>query len=215
MKALLVADREPYLHYRTRPEEQTGSGSAVPRIQPPITIEVASYPDAEKRADLYIVPAALFTGMVAPERPHPAFAYGPVTLMDAAFGAGCVDYLRDPWILRELEARSARYEVVRVTLCGSAIALSSGRMTIDETEPILLRHGEYLALRLLSINRDSCVTREFLEYALWGGTRPKSRSLDVLVSTLRQVLEKHLPGSASRIKSFRGYGYVLETDTCG
>ncbi len=235
MKALLVADKEPYLHYRTRPAEagrspgmETGAEQEQGRVikassargglfvpEPSITIEVTPRPVFETKADIYIIPAHIFTGLRTNERPHPSFAYGPVNLMEAAFGAGCMDYLREPWIIPELEARTIRYETLRFRVAGRLVTVTSRRMSCENGEPVPLRHGEYVALRVLIMNHCQCVSRETLEFAIWGSLRPKSRSLDVLISSLRSCLEKIAPGGGDALTSSRGFGYMLETESCG
>lgn len=244
MKAILVADREPYLHYRTkaadapdkghmqggtgngktghttqiRPElmciATSGDAGSIVLPEPIITIEVRPRPVFEEGADLYVIPADMFTSLTSRERPHPSFAYGPVSMMEAAFDAGCMDYLRDPWIIPELEARSVRYETLRFSIGGHIITVNSRRMSTESGEPVSLRHAEYVALRLLVMAHCSCLSRESLEYAIWGVTRPKSRSLDVLMSSLRSCLDKVLQGAGDSLNSARGFGYRLETGDC-
>lgn len=221
MRALLVADKEPYLNYRTRPAEvrpsciqnaRTGAGLFVP--EPSITIEVTPNPVFKTVADLYIIPADIFTGLGSRERPHPSFAYGPVNLMEAAFDAGCMDYLREPWIIPELEARSIRYETLRFRIADRLVTVTSHTLTCEGAESASLRHGEYVALRVLVMSHCLCVSRETLEYAVWGTLRPKSRSLDVLISSLRACLEKVIPGGGEALTSSRGFGYLLESQSC-
>ncbi len=234
MIALLVADKEPYLHYRTRAsgsERSAGSDTVPTRDrtgktgilapggslfvpEPAITIEVTPRAVFETRADIYIIPAHIFTGLRMNERPHPSFAYGPVNLMEAAFDAGCMDYLREPWIIPELEARTIRYETLRFRIASRLVTVTSRRMSCEDGEAVPLRHGEYVALRVLLMNHCQCVSRETLEYAVWGALRPKSRSLDVLISCLRSCLERTVSGGGDTLTSSRGYGYTLETETC-
>jgi hypothetical protein len=182
--------------------------------EPSITIEVTPRAVFETKADIYIIPAHIFTGLRTSERPHPSFAYGPVNLMEAAFDAGCMDYLREPWIIPELEARTIRYETLRFRIAGKLVTVTSRRMSGENGEAVPLRHGEYVALRVLLMNHCQCVSRETLEYAVWGALRPKSRSLDVLISCLRSCMERTVPGGGDTLTSSRGYGYMLETETC-
>jgi len=63
-------------------------------------------------------------------------------------------------------------------------------------------------LRYLVEHRGALVTRDELAQAVWAGASPRSRTVDVHVSTLRRKLERspHLP---RHIVTVRGHGYRL------
>ncbi|MBL8965527.1 MAG: response regulator transcription factor [Spirochaetaceae bacterium] len=209
MTVCVVADSEPYLHYRT--ESDPDGTLSVFVCAPP-----ASGPSGgetwPRRAELYVLPAALLLGLPPEARPRPNFAYGQDRLMAAAFNAGAGDYLREPWSMAELRARAGRLRDRRFRLGERRFRLEGRRLGVEEADPgeaILLSDAESRLLVLLAQNPREAVPREALELALWGELRPHSRTLDVLVSSLRRKMRPCLPDSESPIIALRRQGYRL------
>ena len=134
--------------------------------------------------------------------------------------AGADDYLAKPFNPLELAARirailrrtkstassdAAEPETLRV---GDVELDFGARLTQRSGETVELTGAEFDLLALLLKNAGRIVTREELVSAVLGRKlTPFDRSIDTLVSNLRRKLG-HSVGSAERIKSVRGTGYV-------
>jgi DNA-binding response OmpR family regulator len=164
-------------------------------------------------ADLWIGPAAVAAETVAAARGAPVIAHGPPVALRAAFLAGCVDYLREPWTPIELVERAAaalsRSSVVAVG--GSAVRLQGTRLVGPRGSAPLTGH-QAAALRLLASRRGMTVDRAALAWAVTGRPPQRgSRSVDVHVSALRARLAAVAPaGAAPLITAVRGRGYQVE-----
>jgi len=176
----------------------------------PFTLRCTDEPLPAGEADLWIVPAAAAAMTVAAARGAPVIAHGPAAGLRAAFLAGCVDYLREPWTPVELAERAA-------AALDRAGAVSIGGVRLEGTGlvgprgSVELTGHQAAALRLLASRRGTVVDRTALAWALTG--RPPaagSRSIDVHVSALRAKLARITPaGGAPRIRAVRGRGYLL------
>ncbi len=159
-------------------------------------------------SDLWIVPAGTAAGVVAAARGAPVIAHGPPNLLRAAFLAGCVDYLREPWTPGELAVRaSAALERSAAPGLGG-VRLEGTQLSGPRGAAELTGH-QAAALRLLASRPGVPVDRTALAWAVTG--RPPasgSRSVDVQVSALRAKLERVAPGGP-RIRAVRGRGYLL------
>lgn len=141
----------------------------------------------------------------------PRIAYGPATLLKASFGAGCGDFLRDPWDIDELHIRLSRSVTFRrFRVGGQVLEMAPGYLSGPKSS-CGISHGEYLVLRLLVGHPDEVVPREVFFYALRRDVSTDSRLVDVYISRLRKKLETavgSLPDEAG-IQSVRGVGYRL------
>lgn len=134
------------------------------------------------------------------------------TLQDklAGFDSGADDYLVKPFELQELYARiqaiAKRYQGRRKRL----LTLGDLVINIDTEEVmrcntlILLTPNNYKMLLLLIKNSPNVVTRQQLEYELWGDTSPDSDSLRSHIYKLRQKIDK--PFSVQLIHTVQGRG---------
>ena len=223
MRILLVADREPYRSFALPPEQpyvlEVRDAAAFLNPSPPHD-EARRHagPKAQTEADLLVMPVELFLKLSETSLPGPVLAYGSTELMAQAFRAGCLDYLREPWDLAELCARSSRLESLRV---------HSGRFDLELRRRLLLIRGplvelktleltvaEERLLRILMLNAGEPVPRPALAFALWDEERGPSRAIDTHISCLRKKLEAAVSGSASLLKSSRGRGYRLLAEAC-
>lgn len=138
---------------------------------------------------------------------------------DRVFGLdlGADDYLCKPFGMMEMVSRiravlrrSAPPENRGVLHCGD-IGLDTQRHTVtvkDRSVPLTFK--EYELLKLLMESNGRVFTREELLTAIWGTDfMGESRTVDVHVGTLRTKL-----GTAgSLIRTVRGVGYKMETDS--
>jgi two-component system, OmpR family, response regulator len=179
----------------------------------PFTLRVSAEPLPPGDTDLWIVPAAEAGEAVAAARGLPVIAHGPADSLRAAFLAGCVDYLREPWTPGELTVRGAaaleRAAVGLGTETGGARL--EGRRLVGPRGAVALTGHQAAVLRLLAARRGTAVGRAALAWAVAG--RPPgrgSRSVDVQVAALRAALAAvSPPGGGPHITAVRGRGYLL------
>jgi hypothetical protein len=176
----------------------------------PFALRVSAEPLASGDADLWVVPAAVAVDTVAAVGGAPVIAYGPPERLRAAFLAGCVDYLREPWTPGELVERAAAALRRAATVGFGGVRLDGTRLSGSRGAADLTGHQAAL-LRLLASRPGVPVDRTALAWAVTG--RPPaegSRSVDVHVSALRAKLARVVPpGGGPRIRAVRGRGYLL------
>ena len=201
----IFADREPYTSYGASIGGDEGFVLSVSPTDAPAC-----------PADLSVVPVELYLGLPESLRRMPAFAYGPAALIGAAFEAGCLDYLREPWNLSELFARSTRIKLPRTEGGGFVMELESATLRILAPlhAELTLTEPERKLLRMLMLNAGRPVPRAALCFALWGDEGRRSRAPDVHISSIRRRLEEAYPGMGEIIKATRGLGYRLLAKTC-
>lgn len=166
--------------------------------------------------DLVVLPVGVVLERSgSPDAGVPRMAYGPADLAADAFAEGCLDYLREPWTLEELEARALRFRVVRFRLGGRDYAYASGRL--DGAEGSLsLPEGERRVLELLLGRLGRDVPRAALRRALGPEDPRESRRLDMTVSRLRSRLVRASgdPRAGSFLQAVRNRGYRLSGKPC-
>jgi DNA-binding response OmpR family regulator len=147
---------------------------------------------------------------VAAARGAPVIAHGPPCLLRAAFLAGCVDYLREPWTPGELVERAATALKRAATVGFGGVRLEGTRLSGPRGAAELTGH-QAAALRLLASRPGVPVDRTALAWAITGHPPARgSRSVDVHVSALRVKLARiALPGEGPRISTVRSRGYQL------
>ncbi len=169
--------------------------------------------------DLYVLPVYLLQEFTdEPLRAAariPVIAYGEPSALRGAFLAGCADYLREPWSLEELSLRARK--LVRAP----ALSLEGVDLRLSEVS-VESRHGraslslqEQRVLRALLRQKGTVVSREALQYALWGKLpHGRSRAVDVHVSSLRRKLRRLLPSehTGQIIQAVKGIGYVVPAE---
>ena len=161
---------------------------------------------------LFILPAAATNTILAPDGrlALPVLAYGPEQGLAGALLRGCVDYLRDPWTLTELELRVSRWLEGR-----PAARRFGGGLRLDGTTlqgpagAVALSVAETRLLGMLLDNAGRVTSREALFYRLWG-RQPyaPSRVVDVHVAALRRKCRR-AGGRGLTISAVRGEGYLL------
>jgi len=185
-------------------------------IHSAIEICLSTEPLPADRTDLYILPVRgatrqwehIVTGA------HPVIAYGPPCLLPLAFDCGCCDYLREPWDIFELKARSLRLlPAKRIVLEWGTITFQKERLQVQKPQPktLLLNPPEAAILRMLLLRRGTPVSRKCLQCALWDNPQAASRAVDVHISALRKKLNQLAGYSLTPhpIRSVYGYGYTF------
>jgi DNA-binding response OmpR family regulator len=135
----------------------------------------------------------------------------------AGLDAGADDYLTKPFALKVLLARlralsrradaepKTHFQVGDLVLDPAAHSVTRGPAEVS------LTRTEFLLLETLMRNAGRVVTRERIIEAVWGHEREvESNTLDVYVKALRSKIEP--PGSAKRIRTIRGVGYVVREE---
>jgi len=135
--------------------------------------------------------------------------------LEEGYDAGCDDYLRKPFSLKELEVR-AKTLIKRAFYHESGDSISlGGEMQYDLLNSQLMSSGksvqlgvkESKLLKLLLQSRDEVVTHEMIYDALWGyDEEPSDTSLRTYIKNLRKIIGK------DRIQSIKkqGYRYISE-----
>lgn len=132
----------------------------------------------------------------------------------AGLEAGADDYLVKPAELREVELR------LRVLFRRIGDRTQKQKVQVDDLslDPFnfSVRRGDkaielppipYKILELLMMRSPQVVSREDLEHAVWGESRPDSDSLRAHVHLLRELVDK--PFERKLLRTMRGFGYQL------
>ncbi len=130
----------------------------------------------------------------------------------AGLDAGADDYLRKPFVFRELDARlrtiTRRFEAPpqRELRCGEVVLNVGSRRVSRAGEAIHLTARETAFLEYFMINAGLVLTRPMIEDALWEpGRDTESNIIEVYVRRLRTKLSPR--GEPSMIHTVRGAGY--------
>ena len=173
--------------------------------------------DPTAAAELFVVPLVDVNTMLAADGKLalPVLAYGPEQGLAPAFVRGCIDYLRDPWTVTELQLRVQRW-LDRRAGAGAAIGgvRLAGTTLHGPSATVALSVAEARLLDMLLYNAGRVTGREALFYRLWGRLPDTpSRVVDVHVAALRRKCRIACGDGAGAtgltITAVRGEGYLL------
>ena len=211
-RVAFVIDRDPALEARLRRMR-----AAPRRAGRGFRLLLSREFDPRREAALFIVPAAAVNTLLGGRGrlALPVLAYGDEQGLAPAFLRGCVDYLREPWTVTELQLRVQRWldrqaapgvpAVARaagggIRLAGTTLHGPAGTATLSVAEARLLE--------MLLYNAGRVTSREALFYRLWGRLPAgRSRVIDVHVAALRR--KSRAAGGGVTITAVRGEGYLL------
>ena len=182
--------------------------------------------DPRRQAALFVVPASAVNTLLGGRGrlPLPVLAYGDERGLAPSFLRGCVDYLREPWTVTELQLRVQRWLDGRQEpgTAGVASAAGGGIRLRGTTlhgpgSAAALSVAEARLLEMLLYNAGRVTSREALFYRLWGRLPAgRSRAIDVHVAALRRKI-RAVGGAGAvgenavgvTITAVRGEGYLL------
>lgn len=131
------------------------------------------------------------------------------------FEQGADDYLVKPFSLKELKLRltalarrsvgihqSAALQIADLTLIPETREVKRGDKSIELTAI------EFQILEMLMRQSPRVVTRQNLEYCIWGDTPPEGEALRVHIHHLRNAIDK--PFASPLLHTIRGVGYQLK-----
>lgn len=210
---VLFVSQDPVLDARVR-RARTGARRGRRGFRLLLAREFEPHGDAA----LFILPVAATNTLLAPDGrlAVPVLAYGPEHGLAGALLRGCVDYLRDPWTLTELELRVRRWLEGRLAArrFGGDLRLE-GTTLHGPAGAVALSAAETRLLEMLLDNAGRVTSREALFYRLWGRLPDTpSRVVDVHVAALRRKCRRvgGIGDSAGlTITGVRGEGYLLDS----
>ena len=137
------------------------------------------------------------------------------TLKDkiAGFNAGADDYLVKPFALEELAVRLEALTRRRLSIPGTQLqvadlSLDMGQMVVSRSgKQIILNKTCFKILVLLMQASPNVVSRQDLEFALWGDMPPGSDALRSHIYALRKAVDKQ--SDISLLETVHGMGYRL------
>ena len=167
--------------------------------------------------DLLVLPAEFYLGhsMALPSG-LPVLAFGPIDFLADALAVGCADYMREPLLAEELEARALRLWKVSFSLGRETYRYSLGILA-GRAGSLPLPQGEGISLELLLQRLGRAVPREAFLRTLVVRTPAVSRVVDMTLSRLRKrlVLASGDREAGAFLVSVRNYGYKLAGKRCG
>ena len=129
-----------------------------------------------------------------------------------AFDAGCIDFLKIPCDMEELEIRLSKiFNSSPDSIKWKDLTLKQDNI-ISKESSIIISMEEHVILKLLIQNRGEPVPREAFYFVLPGKHKRNSRVVDMHISNLRKKIrslrEKNTV-CCGYIKTVRSYGYMI------
>ena len=223
---VFVVDGDPGLEARLRRLQ-----SAPRRAGRGFQLQLSRDFDPCRAAALFIVPATAVNTLLGGRGrlTLPVLAYGNERGLAPAFVRGCIDYLREPWTLTELQLRVQRWLDRRAASGAPGVAnAAGGGLRLRGTTlhgpggAVALSVAEARLLEMLLFNAGRVTSREALFYRLWGRLpAARSRAIDVHVAALRRKSRIAFgaaggageAGGGVTITAVRGEGYLLAIRT--
>jgi DNA-binding response OmpR family regulator len=141
------------------------------------------------------------------------------TLQDklSGFGSGADDYLVKPFSLAELDVRLQALVRRAQNKVVAAATLRVGDLTFNTAtyraargeRALALTKTGFILLKSLMQSAPHVVTREQLEFQVWGDNPPDSDALRTHIHALRQTLDKGAP--YPMLRTIAGIGFQLVT----
>lgn len=129
------------------------------------------------------------------------------------FECGVDDYLMKPFAMEELYARikaitvrGRRGDVGNITIGELEVSLAEGRAW-RRKKPLSLNKVQFSLLRKLAIESPNLVSRQSLEYEIWGDDLPDSDALRTHIYRLRNVIDKGF--DSAMIETVHGKGFRI------
>ena len=134
--------------------------------------------------------------------------YGPPHLLRAAWLAGALDYLKEPWTEDELYLRlgGARPGWLEWRWEGTLLRLAADQVSLETGDLQELSPAEAEILRVLVQRQGTPVSRAVLG---WAAGCSEGRVIDTLVGRVRTKLQTLTHATANPIAPVRGLGYRL------
>lgn len=125
------------------------------------------------------------------------------TIMDA-YAAGCDEYLKKPFDLRELELKVSKLmNGKRIELSKSVTYDLAGHTLFIGEQEVHLSQKESSLLHLFMTNINRPLSHEYLESVIWGAVEENGHALRNLILRLRKRIGKGI------IETVQGKGYIL------
>ena len=171
----------------------------------------------ELPSDLFIIDADLL-GDFLKEKSHLSkinfIVRGRQKDLKPAFNAGCIDFLKIPYDMEEIEIRLSNILKSKLnTMKWKSITLEQDTITSKDIS-INISIEEHAVLKMLIQNPGEPVPREALYFILPGNHKKNSRVVDMHISNLRKKIQQLRVKSESDcgyIKTVRSYGYIIHS----
>ncbi len=166
-------------------------------------------------ADLFLIDANLL-GHFLKEESGPDktkfIVHGKQKDLKPAFDAGCIDFLKIPCDMEELEIRLSNVlNSTSDSIKWQDLTLKQDNITSKESS-IIISLEEHAILKMLLQNRGEPVPREAFYFVLPGKHKRNSRVVDMHISNLRKKirsLREKNTACCGYIKTVRSYGYMI------
>lgn len=179
------------------------------RLAAPRNAEVTVSPSYVPGAwDAIALPADQFFSNQNLRRSLAVLVYGPMHLFRAAWLAGAVDYLKEPWEPEELFLRleGSRPAVLEWSWAGHRFRLEDKTLGVETGRLMHLPTTEADLLKILAQRRGLVVSREVLA---WAANCSPGRVVDTLMARLRGRILSLSGAEGNPIPSVRGLGYRI------
>ncbi|MEM5947235.1 winged helix-turn-helix domain-containing protein [Spirochaetia bacterium 38H-sp] len=124
-----------------------------------------------------------------------------------AFSLGCADYLKEPWSLEELVARTSRFLRKNIKTEFLDIWFDNHKIVVNDS-PLWLSPTRKNLLLFFLKNSGVCLPKGAIAMTI-GSKLENSRAVDMQIAILRKELAACLPGLEKCIVSVTRKGYIF------